>query len=851
MKRTFIRLGIIIVLFLCFYNVKALDEREALTTIEATSNINSIIVYGGIIENPTFNVTVGTEAHFIPGQYDWRIYDADNSRWLSRELGYNFNSGKWDYRVQICIDGEAGKSYKLNNQTKVRVDGEDWLFSYSSADSGTDYSCGTAYSTNYILEPTGELNFFPYEGYRIFINYINTPIGSFPVTKTVEGGTEPYTFEKVSGPEWINVSATGTVSGTPTEVGNNENLVVRVTDAESNHKEITIPVDRTILTPNLREEITSIVATSNIDTIPVLDGNIVNPTFNITNIEGPFFANYNCGWYKKIGSNWVIQEEGTFTPGLWQYRGQVILEGKPAETHKLTENTTVTVDGVDWEYGLSGTGNEYYAGAVKSPEYLIKDFITSIELMGTINAPKVDNDIVEPSIGIESVNNDPYLINYVDVTAKWQYKTGDGFFDWEDATGKFEQNKTYHIRLMITVNGDVYDLANIATFPVTFEGYNLTQFQLNNKTVGEFIEFPTLNDVTVPSVSLVSDNNKVTLSWDEQSAATKYLIYRSTDGKKYTKIKEVTTNTYVQTGLTYNRTYYYKVRACDISKCSNYSNVVARKIRPNKVTLTVKSAGTNNIKLGWDRVTTTGYEVYRSTNNKKWTRVKTITKNSTLEFNNKSLSSNKLYYYKVRAYKTVSGRKVYGSWSDVVYTRTAPVKPKIAVSIRNYNEINIKLSESKGANLYIIYKSTDGKNYERVYELDAPGVTVDSGNEIGKTYYYKARVCNKYNNCSPLVSASIMQTTKVPTLSVSSTTTKKVSITVSPVEMADGYRVYRSSYKNSKYKMIKDVENLDELTFDNSTKKGYTYYYRVRSYKVVDGVRVYSPLSGYKAIKSK
>jgi fibronectin type 3 domain-containing protein len=369
--------------------------------------------------------------------------------------------------------------------------------------------------------------------------------------------------------------------------------------------------------------------------------------------------------------------------------------------------------------------------------------------------------------------------------------------------------------------------------------------------VGEFIEFPTLNDVVAPSVSLVSDNNKVTLSWDEQSAATKYLIYRSTDGKKYTKIKEVTTNTYVQTGLTYNRTYYYKVRACDISKCSNYSNVVARKIRPNKVTLTVKSAGTNNIKLGWDRVTTSGYEVYRSTNNKRWTRVKTITKNSTLEFNNKKLKSNKLYYYKVRAYKTVSGRKVYGSWSDVVYTRTAPVKPKIAVSIRNYNEINIKLSESKGANLYIIYKSTDGKNYERVYELDAPGVTVDSGNEIGKTYYYKARVCNKYNNCSPLVSASIMQTTKVPALSVSSTTTKKVSITVSPVEMADGYRVYRSSYKNSKYKMIKDVENLDELTFDNSTKKGYTYYYRVRSYKVVDGVRVYSPLSGYKKIRSK
>ena len=45
------------------------------------------------------------------------------------------------------------------------------------------------------------------------------------------------------------------------------------------------------------------------------------------------------------------------------------------------------------------------------------------------------------------------------------------------------------------------------------------------------------------------------------------------------------------------------------------------------------------------KVGTTGYQIQRSTNNKKWSTVKTITKNSTLSFNNTKLSANKTYYY--------------------------------------------------------------------------------------------------------------------------------------------------------------------------------------------------------------
>ena len=47
-----------------------------------------------------------------------------------------------------------------------------------------------------------------------------------------------------------------------------------------------------------------------------------------------------------------------------------------------------------------------------------------------------------------------------------------------------------------------------------------------------------------------------------------------------------------------------------------------------------------------------------STDNKKWKSASTIKKNGTLEVNIKKLKANKKYYFKVRAYKKVSGKKL-------------------------------------------------------------------------------------------------------------------------------------------------------------------------------------------------
>ena len=48
--------------------------------------------------------------------------------------------------------------------------------------------------------------------------------------------------------------------------------------------------------------------------------------------------------------------------------------------------------------------------------------------------------------------------------------------------------------------------------------------------------------------------------------------------------------------------------------------------------------------------------------------------------------------------------------------------------------------------------------------------------------------------------------------------------------------------------MLKD--EILEL-FNNTTKKGYTYYYKVVSYIMVNDKKVYSPWSSIKSIRSK
>ena len=76
----------------------------------------------------------------------------------------------------------------------------------------------------------------------------------------------------------------------------------------------------------------------------------------------------------------------------------------------------------------------------------------------------------------------------------------------------------------------------------------------------------------------------------------------------------------------------------------------------------------------WKSVSATGYEVQYSTSKKfteKTTKKVTVKNAKAKKTTLKKLKSGKKYYVKVRGYKTVDGKKLYGAYSEV---KTVKVK---------------------------------------------------------------------------------------------------------------------------------------------------------------------------------
>ena len=74
------------------------------------------------------------------------------------------------------------------------------------------------------------------------------------------------------------------------------------------------------------------------------------------------------------------------------------------------------------------------------------------------------------------------------------------------------------------------------------------------------------------------------------------------------------------------------------------------------------------IKAKWDNVKgASGYQIYysRNKNFKKLAAKKTVKGGKTKSYVGKNFTKGKKYYVKVRAYKNVNGKKVYGKWSNV------------------------------------------------------------------------------------------------------------------------------------------------------------------------------------------
>jgi len=163
--------------------------------------------------------------------------------------------------------------------------------------------------------------------------------------------------------------------------------------------------------------------------------------------------------------------------------------------------------------------------------------------------------------------------------------------------------------------------------------------------------------------------------------------------------------------------------------------------KTNIVKLTSLSG--TEIRLTWDEVKeASGYIIYRSaTGIDDYTAVKTITKGTTVSYDDKKLKSGTTYFYTIRAYKVIGDETIYSPYCFV--KNGAPLKkPSISAAKKGNGEIKVSWKEIAGANGYAVYRATskNGK-YGLVSLADGKG-TLNYNDKSSKkdiVYFYKVQ----------------------------------------------------------------------------------------------------------------
>ena len=171
--------------------------------------------------------------------------------------------------------------------------------------------------------------------------------------------------------------------------------------------------------------------------------------------------------------------------------------------------------------------------------------------------------------------------------------------------------------------------------------------------------------VSAPTLKITTVSGHPKIYWNSVSGATKYWIYRSTDGKNFKYYDTTTKTSYTNNATTIGKLYYYKVKAVKVidgtNKASGYSNTKSIRCKPAAPSLSI--ARTNGKpQIYWNCIdSATKYWIYRSTDGVNFSYYDSTTKTS---YTNKSTTKGKTYYYKVKAVKVISGNNYASAYSN-------------------------------------------------------------------------------------------------------------------------------------------------------------------------------------------
>lgn len=383
------------------------------------------------------------------------------------------------------------------------------------------------------------------------------------------------------------------------------------------------------------------------------------------------------------------------TPAVTVQLGGRTLVAETDYTLKYANNTnpgraSITITGTGTEFG--GSKTVYFD--------ICRDISAGLEVEGLGKSYLYTGKAIVPKLGKVSAYGQTLALNKgYKVTVSNNVNVGTASIRVE-GTGYYKGSKTFQFAIekrsiaqctVSKVSNKTYNgkeqkpKVTVKYGNITLkEGTDYTLTYLNNTLPGQSMIIvsgkgnmvgskPVYFNIKMPSLSGVkvtpSSSSKIKVSWKKQSLATGYQIYNNKN-KLVATVKGGSKTSYTISGLKAGTAYNYKVRFYVIKggrTCySSFTNVIKTSTKPAAPKITVKSSKAKQAVISWKKISgASGYEVYRSTKAKSG--FKKVADTKKLKYTNTKLTSKRRYYYRVRAYRTVNGTKIYSSYSTTKY----------------------------------------------------------------------------------------------------------------------------------------------------------------------------------------
>ncbi len=337
-----------------------------------------------------------------------------------------------------------------------------------------------------------------------------------------------------------------------------------------------------------------------------------------------------------------------------------------------------------------------------------------------------------------------------------------------------------------------------------------------------------------PAVSsLTNTSTGVKISWESQTYAEQYIVYRKTSSGSWTKLTTTSSRTYTDTTASSGTLYYYTIgyTSCDGTFTSGYgthTKSIRRLAQPGVPTISATSSG---LKVSWTAVGgAQKYIIYRKVGSNTWAEYTTTTSTS---YTDTSVSNGKTYSYSIRAYYSSSVQSTYSTTgSTFTYHKATTIS-----SVTNTSTgVKVTWSKVSGASTYEISRKTASGSWSRLTTTSGTSYT-DTTAKNGTKYYYRVRVYQSSVNCSAYSASKARTYVKRPTLSSIKNTSTGVQISWGKVSGATKYYVYRKTSSG-------DWKKLGSTTSTSYTDKkatnGTLYYYSVTAVNSAESAKAAS-----------